>query len=426
MAAVIADFEQSCKDASSNQERVLGRILDDNSSCHYLQRYGSPQTLAAFKAQVPIISYEDVGSEIDKIASGVQGPLLCSYPILHFFASSGTTSANGKIIPLTAENAAASGRATEIANAYRTRCFPSDNGIILGFFYCMDQVETKSGLLVSAASTYALKGERFKATSSKYTTPYEVLVAGSDWRELTYCHWLCALLQRGKVEQIISIFSYTICEAIRMLRAEWREICSDIRAGSLCEGKVTSPNLRQAVLASPVFDGIKGGDPVEAEVISEICSRDSWSGIVLLLFPRTNVMSTVVTGSMKLYVPSLRDYVGDQVPIVGLDYFSSEGAIGINADPRCHPERVVYTMVPTALYYEFLPVDSTSCDNILGLHEVQVGEQYEVVITNFAGLYRYRIGDVVKVDSFFHEVPRLAFSDRRKAVLSVHNEMVSR
>ena len=33
-------------------------------------------------------------------------------------------------------------------------------------------------------------------------------------------------------------------------------------------------------------------------------------------------------------------------------------------------------------------------------HEATIGRDYELVITNLGGLYRYRIGDVVRVAGF--------------------------
>ena len=42
----------------------------------------------------------------------------------------------------------------------------------------------------------------------------------------------------------------------------------------------------------------------------------------------------------------------------------------------------------------------------------QVGKLYEPVITNNAGFYRYRQGDVVKVVDFYHQAPCVDFQFR--------------
>jgi hypothetical protein len=44
--------------------------------------------------------------------------------------------------------------------------------------------------------------------------------------------------------------------------------------------------------------------------------------------------------------------------------------------------------------------------------QAEIGELYEVVITNASGLYRYRLGDVVKVCGFHHQAPIVEFMYR--------------
>ena len=42
----------------------------------------------------------------------------------------------------------------------------------------------------------------------------------------------------------------------------------------------------------------------------------------------------------------------------------------------------------------------------------QIGSLYDLVLTNNAGLYRYRLGDVVKVVDFYLQAPCIAFQFR--------------
>ncbi|XP_024523819.1 indole-3-acetic acid-amido synthetase GH3.10 [Selaginella moellendorffii] len=306
--ASIAEFERACENGASIQEELLGGILRKNASTHYLQKFGSPQSLAAYKSQVPIVSYEDVAGVIEKIACGEEGPILCHDPVLCFFASSGTSSGKGKIIPVTAENISALRRAAEISNAYITRCFPElGSGRVLGLYYCVDQFHTKAGIWVGALTTYLIK--TYRGPFNKFTTPYEMIISGSNWRELTYCHLLCALIQRDAVEQIDASFAYIISEALKILQSDWQDICKDIRTGSLSSGKVTHPKLQEAFATFLVNKENLAGT---ADVIAKICSRESWSGILSLLFPGAKLVSAVVTGAMAHFVPELRDYAGGQ------------------------------------------------------------------------------------------------------------------
>jgi len=44
--------------------------------------------------------------------------------------------------------------------------------------------------------------------------------------------------------------------------------------------------------------------------------------------------------------------------------------------------------------------------------QVEVGQQYELVITNASGLYRYRFGDVIKVVGLHNACPVIEFQYR--------------
>src|SRR6185436_2948258 len=60
-----------------------------------------------------------------------------------------------------------------------------------------------------------------------------------------------------------------------------------------------------------------------------------------------------------------------------------------------------------------------------GLDELTVGHSYEPVITNWAGLYRYRLGDLVRVEGYHHQAPILSISHRIGTLLDLATEKVS-
>ncbi|MEM6598020.1 MAG: GH3 auxin-responsive promoter family protein, partial [Cyanobacteria bacterium P01_C01_bin.69] len=57
-----------------------------------------------------------------------------------------------------------------------------------------------------------------------------------------------------------------------------------------------------------------------------------------------------------------------------------------------------------------------------GLHEIKVGQTYEVIISQMGGLYRYRMGDRIKVTHYFRNTPCLEFVGRSKAVSDMVGE----
>jgi hypothetical protein len=91
------------------------------------------------------------------------------------------------------------------------------------------------------------------------------------------------------------------------------------------------------------------------------------------------------------------------------------------------------TFVPNLNFLEFIPedeivkweMDRSYKPRTLLMGEVQAGENYEIVITNFHGgpLLRYRIGDLVKITSLHNEkldinIPQMVFERRADGIIN--------
>lgn len=100
-------------------------------------------------------------------------------------------------------------------------------------------------------------------------------------------------------------------------------------------------------------------------------------------------------------------------------YNASEGFFGIQ-DEKESDEMLL--MLDYGVYYEFIPADEKDKENpkVLNLGEVRRGEDYEMVISTTAGLWRYRIGDMIRFTSL---VPfRFVITGRTKHFINVFGE----
>ncbi|KAG6582659.1 Jasmonoyl--L-amino acid synthetase JAR4, partial [Cucurbita argyrosperma subsp. sororia] len=141
----------------------------------------------------------------------------------------------------------------------------------------------------------------------------------------------------------------------------------------------------------------------------------------------------IMTGSMEPYLMKLRHYAG-HLPLMSADYGSSEGWIGPNVNPLLPPELTTFAVLPNVGYFEFIPLKANAQDQEqegaqenkpVGLTEVKIGEEYEIVVTNVAGLYRYRLGDVVKVMGFHNATPELKFVCRSNILPSINIDKIT-
>ncbi|HEX4924618.1 MAG TPA: GH3 auxin-responsive promoter family protein [Bdellovibrionales bacterium] len=70
------------------------------------------------------------------------------------------------------------------------------------------------------------------------------------------------------------------------------------------------------------------------------------------------------------------------------------------------------------IFYEFIDADGQT----RLLHELKAGQEYAIVISHPAGLYRYRIGDRVRVTHFYRATPCLEFIGREGGVSDLVGE----
>ena len=61
----------------------------------------------------------------------------------------------------------------------------------------------------------------------------------------------------------------------------------------------------------------------------------------------------------------------------------------------------------------------------VGLTDVEVGQEYEVVMTTAWGLYRYRLGDIVRVTGFYNNTPQVAYVCRKNVMLSLNIDKIT-
>ncbi|XP_023512179.1 indole-3-acetic acid-amido synthetase GH3.10 [Cucurbita pepo subsp. pepo] len=439
-------FERVSSEAGVAQLRTLREILRQNCGVEYLNQWLGDVNIhqipddfaleSLFTSLVPLSSHADFEPFLQRIADGDSSPLLTQQPIQTLSLSSGTTEGRQKYVPFTPHSAQTTLLIFRIAAAYRSRVYPTrEGGRILEFIYSSKQTKTKGGITTGTATTHYYASEQFKIkqlkTKSFTCSPQEV-ISGGDYKQSTYCHLLLGLFFSDQVEFVTSTFAYTIVQAFNELEDCWPQICHDITHATLCS-RITLPEIRKAVL------NIISPNPILGAKIGAVCEeleRQDWLDLVPKLWPNCKYVYSIMTGSIQPYLKKLRRYAG-RLPLVSGDYGSTESWIGVNVDPCLPPENVTFAVVPTFSYFEFIPLfrqhQQHDCGSSsvaafddflegqpLPLSQVKIGQQYELVLTTFTGLYRCRLGDVVEVAGFHNKTPKLNFICRRKLVLTVN------
>ena len=72
-----------------------------------------------------------------------------------------------------------------------------------------------------------------------------------------------------------------------------------------------------------------------------------------------------------------------------------------------------FVLIPDGGFYEFIPARDSYAGRTLTIDELEVGENYEIIVTNLSGFYRYRLQDVIRVTGFYNETPLVRFVYRK-------------
>lgn len=417
---IIAKLEDTTKDATRHQLKTLQTILDRNAGASYLQpylrSYPAPVDASTFRRAVPLSCYDDYADHIHQLADGVlfdddARPLLTLDPLLCFFFSSGTGSKKPKLIPYfdSPSAKAISFLAHQGSLAILRRLFPPKLSInkSLWFYYAGNVVETKSGYKAMAATAYALHGNKSNLSHflSMFVSPKEVIL-GSNFQQQMYCHLLCGLRLFDFVDSIRAPYAAGLIIAFRLLESNWEKLCEDLENG------FPSLDVTDVAMRDSVAEVLSGPQVDLSKRIRSICEELNWEGIVTKLWPNVRYVKCVTTGSMEQYYSKLKYYAGE-IPLLGGDYFASECSVGINFNIMQPPELTRFVILPTAAYFEFLPFDwnraPVTDEQTVDLFGVELGKMYEVVVTTYRGLYRYCLGDIVRVVGFYNSSPEVEF-----------------
>ncbi|XP_022733897.1 indole-3-acetic acid-amido synthetase GH3.6-like [Durio zibethinus] len=433
---ILQFIEDVTSKADEVQKKVLEEILSRNAHVEYLRKHGlnGHTDRQTFKKIMPVITYEDIQPHIDRIANGDTSPILCYKPISEFLTSSGTSGGERKLMPTIEEELGRRSRLYSLLMPVMSQFVPGlDKGKGMYFLFIKSEAKTPGGLVARPVLTSYYKSSHFKDRTydpyTNYTSPNETILCLDSFQSM-YSQLLCGLCQYKEVLRMGAVFASGFIRAIRFLEKHWPLLCNDIRTGTI-GAQITDQSVIEAVMK------ILKPDPKLADFIEAECRKDSWQGIIARLWPNTKYVDVIVTGTMSQYIPTL-DYYSNGLPLVCTMYASSECYFGVNLKPLCKPSEVSYTLLPTMAYFEFLPVhrnngvtDSISVtkslnqkeqQELVDLVDVKLGHEYELVVTTYAGLYRYRVGDVLRVAGFKNKAPQFNFICRKNVVLSIDSD----
>lgn len=325
------------------QHEILFELLDkaQNTEFGSAHNFRNIRTEKEFREQVPVQTYEDIKSTVERMMLGEKN-LLWPGETRWFAKSSGTTNDKSKFIPVSKDS--------------------------------LEDVHIRGGRDVLAIY--------LKNYPNSGVLTGKALTLGGSHKMHNYnnnCYYgdLSAIL----IENIPfwTDFYRTPSTEISLLD-EFQEKIEKIILHSLDEN-VTS------------FAGVPSWYLVLLKQVLEVTGKNN----ILEVWPNLEVFTH---GGVKF--EPYREQYEKLIPSADMHYVetynASEGFFGIQDEPD---KKDMLLMLDYGIYYEFIPMDEFRADNLnaIPLEDVEIGKNYAMVITTNGGLWRYLIGDTIRFTS---------------------------
>lgn len=265
---------------------------------------------------------------------------------------------------------------------------------------------TEGGIPICSATSGGMNSIKF-IIPYLYTSPLEVMYI-KDKETAFYIHLLFAL-NEPNLMHISAVFISSILDLFRTLESRHEELVKDIRTGKIPQNRKL--NIDEETRKS--LNKLLESNPSRARKLENEFQK-GFKGISTRIWPRLAYIATVTGSNFSIYDDKVRYYT-DSVDIYSPAYAATEAMIGINP----YSDKIRYVIIPDTAFYEFICYGCNKEDSTHMLNELEIGKEYEIVITNHAGLYRYRIGDIIRVVGFYNNSPEVEFVCRKNQLLNM-------
>jgi hypothetical protein len=412
-------FRAELKHAGAINRGTLLEILSAGKATAIGRRFNfddilrSREPVQAFRQRLPVSDYSHFAADIQAIAAGSEDILFPGKPAL-FVATSGTSS-DTKLLPMTrAQQNTVLKYIIFMIPAMREEAAP---GLRPGQRSINLMLASNPGNVLPGGARVGMSSAGgvsrvVGAAPYIWCSPASVFQLSNHSTAL-YLHALFGL-QDESAGCIEAIFGSHIVSWMSMVLDQREQLINDIATGCIY------PELEIAADERRQLESALAPNPLRAAAVRAAFEQGE-AAIIKRLWPNMQVFSTIVSGAFAISLPRLSYLAGDEISIYTTCFGATESMVGINLWPES-PER--YALSVGAAYYEFLPladIDSAAPQTV-GIEELQQGECYEVLVSSRAGLYRYRLGDVIRIVDFDGNAPVFIFDHRVGTVLDIVGE----
>jgi hypothetical protein len=371
------------------QAKLLQEFLqrDATSAFGKHHRFGAINSVRDYQDSVPIASYEDLESWVERIKVGERN-VLSSERVIAFERTSGSTHA-AKFIPHTETLLRGFRRAV---GAWMWDLYANAPALARGSSYWCITPLSRESATTSGGIPIGLKSdlEYFGPWSRSFLTRTLAVPASvGAKRNLDDCLYAtCLSLLNSPDLAFISVWN----PSFLTLLLDFME-------------QHAQPLLRDLAMIYPK----------RARVLAEERNANGRFDVEQL-WPNLQVISCWTDAAAKLALGPLREKL-PTVPVQGKGLLATEGVVSIplfGYDGHC-----------LAVTSHFLEFESSNDKRPQLAHELIPGEEYSVILTTGGGLWRYRLGDRIRVIGHADGTPLIEFIGREGGISDLRGEKLN-
>jgi GH3 auxin-responsive promoter len=383
-------FGEALDRVEETQRRHLLELLRRNARTRFgaAHHFAHIASVAEFQRHVPITPYDALAPQIEAIANG-ERDVLTAEPVRLFQPTSGSTSGT-KLIPWTSAVAREFRRGIDpwIATLYRRQ--PA-----------------------------LLRGTAYWSISPPATSPrtHGRLRVGFD-HDAGYLGFV-----GRKLFSFVSAVPADVARCGEIAEFRTRTLLALLADEDLCLISIWSPTFLAILLddflarRDEIIGLLAGSGRARArrraEFLRSLTRAGAAPGLFEQVWPKLTHLSCWTHGPSEAYAANLRRYF-PTVEIQGKGLVATEAFVSLPFQTGADPVLAV-----NSHFFEFQAPGSAKLSLA---HELTLGAEYEVVITTGGGLYRYPLGDRVRVTGFIRGTPCLRFVGRGNFVSDLFGE----
>jgi hypothetical protein len=410
-------FELATRQVKNSQLELWRSLVATNGQSQYGQRYQfeSLRSIDEYRERVPIVSYESLRKEIDRIGDGEINIL--TREKVERFVPTGGSSGGAKLIPYTATLKGEFQRAIAAWIWSTFRIFPK---VMQGrAYWSVTPMATQAKATAGGVSIGFENDSEYLSAGARWFAERLVLppTAVGRLRNIENARYatLCYLLASPDLA-LISVWSPSFLTALLASVEGWIELIAD----DIATGRIRLP--KPSAESAPCTLTLKADQKKSREILDAAKSLGVGQEFYQNLWPRLALVSCWGDGNSAGYLEQIRTLL-PKVAIQPKGLLATECVVSI---PR--PVTKGCTLAIRSHFFEFDPVSAAQeCaqPKTMLAHELNLGERYRVIVTTGGGLYRYDLGDEVEVVGYDGECPCIQFVGRGDAISDLVGEKLN-